>query len=68
MQTISESSVRRLARREGYIVRKSRTRDPDSIHFGGFMLIDSEINGAVLGCYPFEYSADLDAIHDWLAS
>ena len=66
MQTISESGVRRLARREGYLVRKSRSRDPDAIGYGAFMLIDRDTGGAILGGYPFQYTADLEEIREYL--
>ena len=66
MQNLSEQKIRRLAKREGYVLRKSRRRDPDSIEYGGYMLIDPDTNFAVLGTGPFLYSADLEEIGDWL--
>lgn len=63
---ITEEAVRRLARREGYVVRKSRSRDPNALGFGGFMLIDPSTNFAMVGQTPFVYSADLEEIRDWL--
>jgi hypothetical protein len=35
--TMSESAVRSLAKRRGYILRKSRRRDPNAIDFDGYM-------------------------------
>lgn len=62
---MSESAVRRLAKRIGFVVRKSRTRDPDAIDYGGFMLI-SDRNVVALGGGSFLCSSDLEEIADWL--
>lgn len=63
---MSENAVRRLAKRRGCTVRKSRARNPDAIEYGGFMLVDSETNGVILGGSPFAYSADLQDVSDYL--
>jgi hypothetical protein len=59
--------VRSLARRHGYIVRKSRKWKyiPSVDDLGNFTLVDNHTNGAVLG---FRYSATLDEIEAWLTS
>ncbi len=63
---ITEANVRRLAAREGYLLRKSRSRTPQDPNYGGYMLIEPERNFAVLGVHPWPFSADLEEIHDWL--
>ncbi len=46
--TMSESAVRRLARKQGYLLRKSRSRTPDSPDYGLYNLIDPDTGGAVM--------------------
>ena len=64
-QSAQESRVRRRARREGYIVHKSRAwkHVPNCDNHGEFMLVDAERNYAVLGV---RYDATLDDIEAFL--
>jgi hypothetical protein len=64
-ETRQESRVRSLARRRGYVVRKSRQwkNVPNVDNCGAYRLIDTEINGIVLGS---RYDATLDDIEQWL--
>jgi hypothetical protein len=55
---INEQSARRLARRAGLALRKSRSRNPKDPGFGGYMLIDPSLNCAVAGADPFAFSLD----------
>jgi hypothetical protein len=64
MKEMSESAVRHLAKRHGFIVRKSRTRNPDAPDYGGYILI----NHLVLGGAGWFYSAELEDIADWLTA
>jgi hypothetical protein len=64
---VRENRLRRVAERRGMILQKSRRRDPKAIDFGGYMLIDAETNGAILGSSPVAYSATLDEVEAWLA-
>lgn len=69
MQNLSEQNIRRLAKREGYSLHKSRCRNPDQPGYGGYMLTDSTTSVVMLGGGPaFPYSADLEEISDWLTS
>ena len=63
---ITESKVRRLAAREGYVLRKSRCRTPDDPSYGGYMVIEPTRNFAVLGIHPWPFSASLEEAYDWL--
>ena len=63
-----EARMRRLATRRGYILRKSRTRNPDAIDYGGYMLVTAERNLSVLGTAPFAFSASLDTVAAFLES
>jgi len=63
---VRENRLRRMAERRGFLLKKSRRRDPGALGFGGFMLVNAETNAVVLGGHPFEYSADLDDIEAFL--
>ncbi len=63
--TMTESAVRSLAKRKGFWVRKSRTRNPDSPDCGGFMLVNGGSH-VVLGAVGHQFSETLDDIADWL--
>ena len=66
MYSMNEQAIRGRAARNGYIVRKSRSRNPSAPGFGGFMLVDSATNVAVCGTTPFSFSADLEDIAGYL--
>ena len=57
-----ETRLHARAKRRSLMLRKCRCRNPDALGFGGFMLIDAETNGVVLGSYPYPYSATLEDI------
>ena len=57
-----EAQARRLARRAGYIARKSNWRRDSIDNFGGFMLVDVETGGAIAGS-RFDLTAE--AVIEW---
>ncbi len=59
-----ESRVRRLARRQGFLLRKDRARSFSLNHQGGFMVVDSNRNAIVAG---ERFDLDLGAVEAWLA-
>ena len=62
--TRQESRVRSLARRNGYVVRKSRVwLNVNFDNQGEYMLLDVETNLAVLGS---RFDATLDDLEGWL--
>lgn len=61
--TTQESRVRRRARREGFMVRKSRAWPNYLDNHGEFMLVDPSYNIPVLG---YRYDASLDDIEAFL--
>jgi hypothetical protein len=63
---VKENRVRRIASRRGYVLKKSRRRDPHAVDFGGYLLMDVRRNFAVLGGQGYAYSATLDEIEDYL--
>ena len=62
-KSLSESGLRRLARREGYLLRKSRSRTIHADNFGEYMLVDVGLNIPALGA---RYDASLEEIADYL--
>lgn len=60
-----ENRLRRLAARRGLKLEKSRRRDPDSIGYGGYMLLHG--NNVLVGATQHEYQASLDDIEDALS-
>jgi hypothetical protein len=60
-QQLSESSVRRVAKRHGYYITKSR-RALSIDNAGEYMLIEVSTRAPVLG---WRYDATLEAIAEW---
>ena len=63
-----EDRLRREAAKVGYRIEKSRSRNPRSVEYGGYMLIDDKMNAVVIGGHPFAYNATLDDIETWLGA
>ncbi len=70
IQKIMENRLRRMARKHGYRLAKSRARDPQSLTYGGYALIDVASGGASLGGTGNAnrgFSATLEEIEEFLA-
>ena len=65
---VREDRCRRKLARMGYQLMKSRARDPDALTYGGYQIIDPEINGLVagLGNANRGYAFDLDDVEEWI--
>jgi hypothetical protein len=63
-----EARARDRAREAGLKLVKNRSRDPDNLTYGGFMLIDPQINAVVAGGEPVPFFLDIDDVESWLAS
>jgi hypothetical protein len=61
-----EQQVRRLARRYGLRLEKSRIRTPQARGYGGYRLFDVPHNAVVYGGIPDAYCATLDEIERFL--
>jgi hypothetical protein len=48
-EKVRENRLRRMADRQGLRLVKSRRRDPRAIDYGGYMLVDVELNAVVAG-------------------
>ncbi|MGE0703604.1 MAG: hypothetical protein AB7P22_06655 [Vicinamibacterales bacterium] len=66
-EKVKENKLRRMAARRGYRLVKSRARDRRALGYGGYILIDTQINAVVVGGNPFAYSASLDDVEDFFA-
>jgi len=65
-ERVEENRLRRVALRRGMHIEKSRRRDERALDFNGYMLIDNDTNGVILGGSPYAFSADLEAIRKYL--
>jgi hypothetical protein len=63
---VRENRLRRMAKRQGLMVVKSRRRDPRAIDYGGYMILDARTNLVVAGGSPQAFSLDLDEVEDHL--
>lgn len=55
---VRENRMRRVLKRMGYRLAKSRRRDPRSIDYGGYMIIDLEHNFVIAGSQNFDLTLD----------
>ena len=63
---VKENRLRRMAKRRGLALMKSRRRDPRAYDYGGFMLIEPNRNIVIFGANPNAFSADLNDIEAFL--
>lgn len=67
-EKVAENKIRRAAARQGLLLQKSRRRDPRAIDYGGYMLVDMQLNAVVFGAHPNAYSASLEEVAEFLKS
>lgn len=69
-EKVRENRLRRMADRQGLKLMRSRARDPNSITYGGYQLVDIQTNGLVAGWGNANrgYAFDLDDVEQWLCS
>jgi hypothetical protein len=58
MDKVNENRVRRMAERQGFALQKSRRRDPNAMDFGGYWIIDPNINGIIAPNDDFGFSLE----------
>src|SRR5689334_15681652 len=62
-----ENRLRRAARRQGFVLRKSRRRDPEAYDYGLWMIVDPDGNTVVAGNQATGTpSMPLDGVEYWL--
>ena len=57
-EKIRENRMRRKLQRMGYVLLKSRRRDPQAYDYGGYDIIDANRNAIVFGNGNFNLSLD----------
>jgi hypothetical protein len=61
-----ERRLRRAAKSRGYRLVRSRSQDPKSPGYGGYLVIDAEQDAVILGAEPTLFSASLDHVESFL--
>jgi hypothetical protein len=65
-EKVRENRVRRMAKRQGMKLMKSRRRDPLAIDYGGYMLVGIHTNTVEYGGSPYAFCASLDDVENYL--
>ena len=67
-QKVLENRLRRMAGRQGLQLMRSRARDPRSLTYGGYQLVDVYTNGIVFGSFSLQrgFEASLEEIEEFL--
>jgi hypothetical protein len=65
-EKVLENKWRRKAERMGYVLAKSRAKDPDSFSFGGFKILDRWTGGVLAGDEPFDFCMTFDEVQRWI--
>lgn len=60
---VRENRLRRMAQRQGLMLRKSRRRDPRAVDFGGYWLVDASTTTLVAGG---QFGISLDEVEAYL--
>lgn len=61
-EKVRENRLRRMASRQGLMLKRSRRRDPRASDYGCYWLIDAWTNVVVAGAGPNGPSMDLDEV------
>jgi hypothetical protein len=64
-EKVRENRLRRMAARQGMMLRKSPRRDPRAWDYNTWMVCDAD-TGLVVWATPHGYGIDLKSIADWL--
>ncbi len=69
-EKVRENKLRRMAARQGYMLQRSKRRDPDALDYGLYWLVDISTNFVVFGGPGVTGgpTADLDDIEEWLTT
>lgn len=68
-EKVRENRLRRMAERQGYVLQKSRRRDPHALDYGRWRIVDPDTGGVVAGAgysKALAYRFDLDDVEAWL--
>ena len=64
-EKVRENKMRRIAKRQGMMLKKSRRRDRRAWDYGSYWLVDADRNALV---FPDEHGASLEDIESYLTS
>jgi hypothetical protein len=67
-EKVLENRLRRMAKRQGLALVKSRRRDPRALDYGMWMIVDPAINAIVAGAETGRASMSLEEVETWLTS
>jgi hypothetical protein len=65
-EKVRENRLRRAAERQGLKLVKSRRRDRRALGYGGFMIVDANLNVVVAGELDSGRALDLDQVERYL--
>ena len=65
MAKVREARVRRMIDRQGYLLEKSRRRDPRAVGYGHYRIVDPTTNTVVAGAGRAGYAMSLDEAEAW---
>jgi hypothetical protein len=65
-EKVRENRLRRILSRRGYILMKSRRRDPRALDYGYYRIIYPNTNFVIAGGQGPGFSFTLDDVEDWL--
>jgi hypothetical protein len=68
VRKIRDNRARRMAARQGYRLMKSRRRDPRSISYGEYQIVDPDRKAIVAGELDSPWSLSLEEVEAWLQS
>jgi hypothetical protein len=65
---VRENRVRRALQRQGYVLVKSRARDPRALGYGQFLIADQQNNIVAGGHGPSGFDLTIDDVERWAKS
>ena len=63
---VRENRLRRMAERQGYILQKSKRRDPRARDFGLYTIVDADTNGVIAQRGGSASGLNIDQVEAWL--
>jgi hypothetical protein len=65
MANVREARIRRMIDRQGYLLEKSRRRDPRAVSYGLFRIVDPTTNTVIAGAGRAGYTMSLEEAEAW---
>src|SRR5438105_1269226 len=65
---VREARLRRMAKRQGLQLVRSRRRDPLAVDYGRYMIVDPDSNRSVAGELGGAHAMTIDDVEEWLTS